>query len=300
MTSKAVDLLLERLVGDVEVFFADVWRRRFLYCPGAGHWLLRLAESIPSAAEVRRVLSGPAAAVDGGRRYLSFPPEGEVVARTWITGAAAGPVEDETMNLPQAEQIFPALAPIAAALRHRFAAPVNLQLFVSAAGAGLRPHRDIHDSFVVQLEGRKRWRIEDPQAASDDALQPRGNSGGHFGDGARTVVLKPGDMLYKPSHGVHATSSEDRESLSLTASLVTITAGQALLRWIEAATLFDPAWRIPLPASAADRVRLQAALAELPGLLPSVEALLAASTVRDDNDNDVDVDVDASEGERLP
>ncbi|HFE44612.1 MAG TPA: hypothetical protein ENJ18_03830, partial [Nannocystis exedens] len=31
-------------------------------------------------------------------------------------------------------------------------------------------------------------------------------------------------MLYKPSHGVHATSSEDCERLSLTASLVTISA----------------------------------------------------------------------------
>jgi ribosomal protein L16 Arg81 hydroxylase len=137
----------------------------------------------------------------------------------------------------------------------------------------LRPHSDIHDSFVLQIAGRKRWRIEDPGDLAASS-RPLGNTGGSFGDGARDVVLSPGDVLYKPSHGVHATASLDPGCLSLTASIVTRTAGEALLAWIEAVTQVDPAWRVQLPATPDDRRRLAAALADLPGLLPDVAALV--------------------------
>jgi len=247
---------------------------------------------MPSAAAVREAIAGPAIAVDEGCRYLAFPREGDVVARTWVRGPVTGPRDDEAINVPQAEQLFPGLLPIGVALRRRFAAPVNLQLFAARRGAGLRVHSDLHDSFIVQIEGRKRWRIEDPKDPQGGALRPRGNSGGCFGEAARTVVLEPGDVLYKPSHGLHATVCESEESLSLTASIVTTTAAAALLRWVEAATLFDPAWRIPLPATEGDVTRLWAALEELPGLLPSVEGLLAGARAPDEEDDEGDEEDD--------
>jgi lysine-specific demethylase/histidyl-hydroxylase NO66 len=93
---------------------------------------------------------------------------------------------------------YRASPPLAGALARRFAAPANLQLFLARAGAGLRPHSDIHDSFILQIAGRKRWQVEDVDAA---APRPLGNAGGAFGAAARTIELEPGDVLYKPSHG---------------------------------------------------------------------------------------------------
>ncbi|MCA9660723.1 MAG: hypothetical protein KC486_20445 [Myxococcales bacterium] len=290
------DGLLERWVGDVDRFFEIDWRRRFRVFPRAGMGLLA---AMPSVAEVRAALDGPAIEVDRASRFLSFPGDGDVIVRSWVAGALGGPADDEAINLPAADARFPALEPIRRALAARFGAPVHLQLFFAGAGAGagvgLRPHRDIHDSLVLQIAGRKRWRIEDPGELAASS-RPLGNTGGSFGAGAREVVLSPGDVLYKPSHGVHATASLDPGCLSLTASIVTRTAGEALLAWVSAVTEVEPAWRIQLPATADDRRRLAAALAALPGLLPDVAALVAGPDEGDEGD---EVD-EGDDGDRAP
>lgn len=264
------DDLLARLVGDVDRFFAERWRRRFTVFPGAGRFLL---PEMPTLEEVDALISGPAIDEAAGRRFASFPAAGVASSRRWLGGPLATPAADEAINLPEAERWLPRLAPLAGALARRFAAPANLQLFLARAGAGLRPHSDIHDSFILQITGRKRWQVEDVDAA---APRPLGNAGGAFGAAARTIELEPGDVLYKPSHGLHATTSLSPRTLSLTASVVTLSAGEALRRWLDAATAIDPVWSIQLPPTADELARLAEALADLPGLLPDAVALVAA------------------------
>ncbi len=249
--------ILERLLGDHAVdFFAATWRRRFLHLPGAAAAFL---DAMPTLAEVDARLAGLALDDASSLPVFTFPPGGAPIVRALRVGTARPLPVDEAQNLPHADASFPALRPLAQGLARRFAAPVNLQLFRARRGLGLRPHSDVHDSFILQIVGRKRWRIEDP---APDRLPP-GNAGGDFGPAARTVDLAPGDLLYRPSHGVHATESLDDDTLSLSATVGTLTAADALLRWIAAAAALDPIWRTRLPATDAERAALDAALHSL-------------------------------------
>ena len=256
-------LLDSLLAGD---FMTRCWRRQFVHMPGAAAGLLPM---LPTIAELEARLCGAVVEVGAEPAFLSFPREGEVIARRWLRATPGVWPTDEAINVPHAERLFPRLAVLAEALTRRFAGPANLQLFLGRAGAGLRPHSDIHDSFIVQIAGHKRWVIEDP----DPGAALAGNAGGCFGAGARALVLAPGDLLYKPSHGLHATVSEDAATLSLTASIVTITAADALHRWLAGLAAVDPAWRVRLPLAPGDAAALVAALAELPALLPGLAEL---------------------------
>lgn len=275
----------ERLLAAFGGELAAAWRRAFVLVRGGATWLLGHA---PTIAAVDRLLLGPAIAVDEGLRCLEFPAEGEPPARHLLRGAPRPVDGARPINLPDAEASFPALRPLARALARRFAAPVNLQLFRGRGGVGLRPHRDIHDSFIVQLSGVKRWTIEDP----DPEDRSFGNQGGAFGPGARTIELRPGDLLYKPSHGLHATAGASAETLSLTASIVTLTAAEALAHWLRAATAVDPLWRTRLPADAAELAALGEALRELPwptaAELAAVSLALARAADEDDDAADDD------------
>ena len=281
------DTILAILAGGVpeSEFFATYWRRRFLFRTGAGRSLLAV---MPSPEDVAALLGTDAREEHQVARFVSFPPSGRPVTRSWVAapgrfpGGSTRPSErdegdeshlDEAVNVPGAERWWPALAPFASALSRRFSAAVNLQLFLAPPGRGLNPHRDLHDSFVVQIAGRKRWTAAD---VAPDAPLAGGNSGGTLPPDATTFDLAPGDVLYKPSNAVHATASSDEPTLSLTASIVTRTARDVLLEWLGAALPADQEWleRFPLladdPATPAARARLERASEALAIRLPSV------------------------------
>ncbi|WP_175923347.1 cupin domain-containing protein [Burkholderia latens] len=88
--------------------------------------------------------------------------------------------------------------------RFRFVPDARLDdLMISYAtdGGGVGPHFDSYDVFLLQVEGRRRWRIG---AQTDLSLRP-----GvplkileHF-EPSDEWVLEPGDMLYLPPHIAH-------------------------------------------------------------------------------------------------
>jgi 50S ribosomal protein L16 3-hydroxylase len=77
----------------------------------------------------------------------------------------------------------------------------DLMISYAAPGGGVGPHADSYDVFLLQGEGRKRWRIGRP---SDPALKPRTPLkliARFRPDSAWTVG--PGDMLYLPPSHAH-------------------------------------------------------------------------------------------------
>ncbi|KVQ53126.1 cupin domain-containing protein [Burkholderia territorii] len=77
----------------------------------------------------------------------------------------------------------------------------DLMISYATDGGGVGPHFDSYDVFLLQVEGRRRWRIG---AQKDLSLQP-----GvplkileHF-EPSDEWVLEPGDMLYLPPHIAH-------------------------------------------------------------------------------------------------
>lgn len=80
---------------------------------------------------------------------------------------------------------------------------------------GLRVHRDDGHLFVVQIAGTKRWYLYDtPRDAADW-------SPGYVEDlaSARTVDLRPGQVLYLPEGIAHHTRTLDTESVHVTVAI---------------------------------------------------------------------------------
>lgn len=98
------------------------------------------------------------------------------------------------------------------------ALPVEAKAFIFLTpedNTGMLPHRDGSHVLVMQLEGRKEWRLYDPGAVS------KSTSGLDVDVTAppRVELLHPGDVLYLPHGYPHAATAVDGWSLHLTFTL---------------------------------------------------------------------------------
>lgn len=87
---------------------------------------------------------------------------------------------------------------------------------------GFAPHYDDIEAFVLQIEGRKRWRLYTPPLPSD--VLGRHSSGNYkqeqLGKPIFDAVLEPGDILYFPRGTVHQAVTEQKQhSLHITLSV---------------------------------------------------------------------------------
>jgi lysine-specific demethylase/histidyl-hydroxylase NO66 len=93
--------------------------------------------------------------------------------------------------------------------------------YTPAGSQGFAPHWDDVEAFVLQLEGRKRWKIHG--LGGDEEILPRFSSRNfhpeEVGATVMEVVLEPGDMLYFPRGTIHQAMSDDEtDSFHLTVS----------------------------------------------------------------------------------
>ena len=87
----------------------------------------------------------------------------------------------------------------------------------SSQGFGV--HHDTHDVFVLQVAGRKRWRIYAPVLELPLADQRWSAALGDPGEPVDDLTLEPGDTLYLPRGWPHEAATSDEESLHLTIGL---------------------------------------------------------------------------------
>jgi hypothetical protein len=119
--------------------------------------------------------------------------------RTWE------PVLDFTQNL-------------AADLGH----PVQVNAYVTPAqNTGFSDHYDVHDVFVLQIAGEKRWRIREPVHPSPLRDQPWTDHRAAVEAAAEQPplleeTLRPGDVLYLPRGYLHAATALGDVSTHLT------------------------------------------------------------------------------------
>ena len=76
------------------------------------------------------------------------------------------------------------------------------------ATQGFAPHYDDVEVFMLQVEGRKRWKIYKPSSVKDDIELPRVSSRNFKqtevkGEPEIYEILEPGDLLYVPRGWVH-------------------------------------------------------------------------------------------------
>ncbi|WP_199256163.1 cupin domain-containing protein [Mycolicibacterium mengxianglii] len=93
---------------------------------------------------------------------------------------------------------------------------------------GFDPHYDVHDVFVLQVQGEKRWLVHEPVHQDPLTTQPWTDHRAAITervreDAAIDRVLAPGDSLYLPRGWIHSAEALDNTSIHLTIGVAPLT-----------------------------------------------------------------------------
>jgi cupin superfamily protein len=164
-----------------------------------------------------------------------------------------------TMVLQGLHRIWPPLVRFTQQLAADLGHPVQANAYVTPPQSrGFDDHYDVHDVFVLQVEGEKRWRIRRPVHPAPLRDQPWTDRREDVERASREeplldVVLRPGDSLYLPRGYLHAAAALGGVSTHLTLGVHTWTR-YSLAEELVAAALArvaeDEAVRASLPLGA--------------------------------------------------
>ena len=121
--------------------------------------------------------------------------------------------EGATLIIDSVEQTNPHLRLFASNVQSRLKAPVNVNLYAAwRQSSGFPIHRDPQENFILQIAGRKQWKVWSQEVAELEALSrvnPRWDG-----------VLEQGSLLYIPKGWWHWACPIGEPSLHLTVSVV--------------------------------------------------------------------------------
>lgn len=147
---------------------------------------------------------------------------------------------------------------LALALDH----PVQINAYLTPAAArGLELHFDFHDVFVLQLEGRKRWRVWEPLPRTRDPVRGGAKIDSptfdELGEPLLDLTLERGDCLYLPRGFPHAAETIEAASSHLTIGVLAITWQRVFRRALDAAVVAGDL-TASVPAGSLDAALLEA------------------------------------------
>jgi len=282
---KVFDLATLLAPVSVEDFFAKHWEKEPLHLArgGSGYYEAVLSDRDLDALVSSSDLRYPAIQLAKGGGY--YPPE--VYTRNVKHGTEVfdgvpdiDKVRAEyragaTVVLPALNRSWPALRNLCASLESYFNHGVNANAYLTAGGTtGFGPHYDTHEVFVLQIGGKKHWRIYEPPVTLPHRSQPFPRSGYTLPAPLLEVDLEPGDLLYLPRGYVHSASTSLSHSTH-------VTIGVTVYTWVELVSelLFScksiPGFRDALPAGFASRPDLRSALRD--GLVKRIDELRTQS-----------------------
>jgi bifunctional lysine-specific demethylase and histidyl-hydroxylase NO66 len=216
------------------MFFSDYWERKPLHVARPIPAFCRILPGIEDIDELIMLTSS-----DSGSMRLVRTAGGrkEEVPVTTGPGTQGDFTElyrryDEgwTLIINSVHLRRAAIARLATGLRDAISHHVVVNVYFTPPKAqGFAVHADGHDVFLLQLAGRKRWRVFAPTLAlpPEDQTVPidAGNPGRCVLDG----TTEPGNVLYIPRGFLHEGCSDDGASLHLTI-------GIHPCRWVDVVT----------------------------------------------------------------
>jgi hypothetical protein len=155
-----------------------------------------------------------------------------------------------SLVISQFHETHPPLADFCRGLERLFLHAVQSNIYLTPPAAqGFRTHFDTHDVLVLQVEGRKRWRIWDGERIERPTRRtPWPGNMPPLGE-PHVLVLEPGDALYIPRGIMHDAATEPGErSLHATIGFMEASWAQAIRALLDEAELADPALRESLPS----------------------------------------------------
>jgi bifunctional lysine-specific demethylase and histidyl-hydroxylase NO66 len=200
--------------------------------------------------------------------FLRMANDGDVVppARYTRGGGAGATVADQaaddrvlaqmdagaTLVLQGLHRTWPPLVGFGTELAAELGHPVQVNAYVTPAqNRGFAPHYDVHDVFVLQVAGGKRWRVHEPvltDPLGDQQWQQRRDAVAARAAEAPILdeMLEPGDALYLPRGYVHSAVARGELSIHLTVGIHPVTRYQ-VVRHLLAAAAEDAELRATLP-----------------------------------------------------
>ncbi|WP_437664955.1 cupin domain-containing protein [Sorangium sp. So ce1182] len=206
-------------------FFEEHWERAPLLLaaePGRFSHLF-------SSQDIGRLLTyGRTRPIDG----VLLAKEGHHRDENWI-GPDGAPRLDRlkdawrdgyTLVVNNLHRLWGPVALFAAALEGELHYPVFVNVYATPPGSqGFRAHFDVTDVFVLQLEGRKAWRVREPQIElpllDEHASSPESGLSPVLLD----ATLESGGVLYIPRGFVHEASAAGAGSLHLSVGVRGVT-----------------------------------------------------------------------------
>ncbi|MCF6379303.1 cupin domain-containing protein [Nocardioides KLBMP 9356] len=277
---------LSRLVGDVDDFAASTWARGPLLRPSAdpgGFDDLLTAGAVDELLSERGLRTPFLRVAKAGSTHPTnaFTSPGGVgagiadqVSDDKLTALFAG---GSTIVLQALHRVWPPIIEFCQQLAADLGHPVQANAYVTPPqNQGFDDHYDVHDVFVLQIAGRKRWSIHAPVLPSPLRDQPWTD---HRDDVRRAAeaepvidaVLEPGDTLYLPRGYLHSATALGGVTIHLTLGVHSWT------RYAVAEELAALALR-----RLADREEARASLPLGTGLAPDdIDADLVAKLLRD-------------------
>lgn len=222
---------LARVVGDLDTFARTAWGREPLVRTGADR--AGFADLL-SESSVDELLS-----VRGLRTpFLRVAKDGSTLANAAFTapgGTGAGIADQvsdtrltalfaggSTIVLQALHRVWPPIIDFCQQLAADLGHPVQANAYVTPPqNQGFDDHYDVHDVFVLQVAGRKRWSIHAPVHLSPLRDQPWTDRRDAVREAARQepvidTVLEPGDVLYLPRGYLHSATALGGLTIHLT------------------------------------------------------------------------------------
>lgn len=257
-------VLETRLTGlGREEFARDVWARRALLTRRASDFSDLFSGEAVDELIARRGLRTPflRVAKDG-----STLPESSFTAPAGVGATISDQLDDTalwrafaegaTLVLQALQRTWEPVADFCARLGEELGHPVQANAYVTPPqNRGFDDHYDVHDVFVLQIEGTKRWMIHQPVHPDPLRDEPWTDRRAAVAEAAKgeayiDTVLEPGDVLYLPRGWLHAAEAQGEVSVHLTLGIHTWTR-YALAEQLAQAALTalrdDPRMRGTLP-----------------------------------------------------
>jgi Cupin superfamily protein len=217
-----------------EAFFAEHWENRPLHHSRADD---HFYDSVLSNADIEHIISTEDLrypAIQLARHGGYFPPE--VYTRHVNHGSEVFqgvPDIDKiraeyrsgaTIVLPALHRTWAPLKDLCESLESYFTHAVHANAYLTPGSTtGFTPHYDTHDVLVLQIAGKKLWRIHEPPVVLPHRSQPFARQGYAAPPPVLECELLPGDLLYLPRGYVHGALTSEGHSAHVTIGITVYT-----------------------------------------------------------------------------
>jgi ribosomal protein L16 Arg81 hydroxylase len=246
-------MTFDRLIAPVDRdrFLLEFWTRKAVHLEDAG----RTFDDVFGWGALNEVLSA---------RDLTFPKikvsrnDQPVAAETFTTDGLVDVQavlalfrEGASVGITGADSDWSPLRAVVEGVYDALLESVHTNVYCSPPNTqGFHCHFDLHEVFVLQVEGTKHWRVFAPTIEAPIESWHAKDAPDATAKPYLDVVLRKGDVLYVPRGHWHYAVAQDTTSIHVTVG-VTCHKGAAFMDWLSREAMADPVWRQNMPAVAA-------------------------------------------------